>query len=52
MLTGSSWRLLQSADERTVDFSKLKVENLKKYLPDCGIQLTADGEKESERWNW
>ena len=35
--------MLQSADEPTVDFSKLKVENLKKYLSDRGIQLSDGG---------
>ena len=48
MLTGLSWRLLQSADEGTVDFSKLKVENLKKCLSGRGIQLS-DGGKEGEK---
>ena len=43
MLTGLSWRLLKSADESTVDFSKLKVENLKKHLSDRGIQLSDEG---------
>ena len=43
MLTGLSWRLLQSADEGTVDFSKLKIENLKKCLSGRGIQLSDGG---------
>ena len=43
MLTGLSWRLLQSADEGTVDFSKLKVEHLKKYLSGRGIQPSDGG---------
>ena len=52
MVTGLTSRLLQNADKSTVDFSKLKVENLKKYLSDRGPMQLIDGENEIERRNW